>query len=243
GYADRAFKLPNPTYFLPSPNLTPAPGGDAAMVPPSEYTMAPDGSSGETVPGDAIPNIDLVRNEIRAYYGAGPGTLPDGTEVTQGIADKESSPYIDEMEELADTWTQQLTGDCEAGVAAHDQAEQDLADAQDALAAAQKKLSNDKAALAIAKSALKKSRAKLTQAKKRLAKAKTPKAKRAARREVAKWTKAVARAEVAVRTLKKRVNADRNAVKQARAALDAIEVPGLPAAVYDADDTTLWTYD
>ena len=43
--------------------------------------MAADGSSGETQPGEGIPNFDSVKATIRAYYNA-----PDG------IANKHSSP-------------------------------------------------------------------------------------------------------------------------------------------------------
>lgn len=243
GYADRAVKLPNPTYFLPSPNLAPAPAGDASKVPPSTYTMLPDGSSGLTEPGDGIPNIDLVRNEIRAYYGAGPGTLPDGTEVTQGIANKTASPYITDVTGLADTWTDELVTSCTAGVTAHDEAVDDLADANEDLETAQLQLDKAQAAQAVAKATLKKARTKLAAAKKRLAQADTPQEKRRARKAVARWQSAVTRAQQAVRSTTEAVAAARDAVQDAQAAVDAIEVPGLPAAVFDADDTTLWTYD
>jgi predicted secreted acid phosphatase len=84
GYADRTLKLPNPTYYLPSPNL---PGvSEPALAPRTEFTMVPDGSSGLTEGGEGIPNIDSVKSTIRTYYDA-----------TAGIAAKDSSPYISEL--------------------------------------------------------------------------------------------------------------------------------------------------
>ncbi len=88
GHADRTVKLPNPTYYLPSPNL---PGRhQPKLAPRTHFTMAPDGSSGLTRSGEGIPNIDSVKKTIYAYYGD-PGT---------GIADKSSSPYIKEMTKI-----------------------------------------------------------------------------------------------------------------------------------------------
>ena len=93
GYADKALKLPNPTYYLPSPDL---PGvSEPKLAPRTHFTMAPDGSSGRTVGGEGIPNIDSVKSTIRTYYGD-PGT---------GIADKSSSPYITEMAGIATKYT------------------------------------------------------------------------------------------------------------------------------------------
>ena len=57
GYADKVLKLPNPTYFLPSPDLDGTPA-DRAFSPRSRFTMKPDGSSGLTEGGEGIPNID-----------------------------------------------------------------------------------------------------------------------------------------------------------------------------------------
>jgi predicted secreted acid phosphatase len=72
GYADRVLKLPNPMYHIPSPNL---PGvREPALAPKTQFTMQPDGSSGQTVGGESIPNVDSVMATIRAYYGAGDGT-------------------------------------------------------------------------------------------------------------------------------------------------------------------------
>jgi hypothetical protein len=85
GYADQALKLPNPTYYLPSPNL---PGVDEpALAPRTEFTMAADGSSGLTEGGEGIPNIDSVKSTVRAFYHAS----------NAGISDKNASPYISEV--------------------------------------------------------------------------------------------------------------------------------------------------
>ncbi|MEZ0579497.1 HAD family acid phosphatase [Nocardioides sp. MH1] len=243
GYAERSIKLPNPTYFLASPDLVGAPARDASMVPPSTYTMLPDGSSGLTERGDGIPNIDLVRNEIRAYYAAGPGTLPDGTAVSNGIANKDSSPYISEMNGLASSWTDELTTSCTDGVQAHDTAAAALAAANQDLHAAKRQLRDDKVALDAARDALHRARHKLAAAKDRLAAADTPREKRKARKAVHHWRTVVAERKDLVRAAEETVWADREAVQAAQAVVDGITVPGLPAAVFDADDTTLWTYD
>jgi predicted secreted acid phosphatase len=88
GYADHAVKLPNPTYYLPSTNL---PGvKEPELAPRTRFTMAPDGSSGTRVSGEAIPNIDSVKKTIAVYYGD-PGT---------GIAATTSSPYVSEMRKI-----------------------------------------------------------------------------------------------------------------------------------------------
>ncbi|MDO7868727.1 HAD family acid phosphatase [Nocardioides jiangxiensis] len=87
GYADQSLKLPNPTYYLPSPDIAGAPESDATLAPRTEFTMAADGSSGRTEGGEGIPNIDAVKSTIRTYYRAS----------SAGIADKASSPYIAEL--------------------------------------------------------------------------------------------------------------------------------------------------
>jgi predicted secreted acid phosphatase len=100
GYADEALKLPNPTYYLPSPNL---PGVDEPeLAPRTEFTMAPDGSSGLTEGGEGIPNIDSVKSTIRTYYHAS----------STGIANKESSPYISELAEIEAANTDRLVNQC-----------------------------------------------------------------------------------------------------------------------------------
>lgn len=104
GHARYTLKLPNPTYYLPSPNVQGAPRRDARLALPTRFRMAPDGSSGPTTPGDKIPNIDNVKGAIRAYYGA-----------TNGISNKVSSPYISQMTGIARTWTKRLSHDCSKG--------------------------------------------------------------------------------------------------------------------------------
>ncbi len=87
GYADHTLKLPNPTYYLPSPNL---PGVDEPrLAPRTRFRMQPDGSSGRTEGGEGIPNIDSVKSTIRTYYNA-----------TNGIANKTDSPYVTELGRL-----------------------------------------------------------------------------------------------------------------------------------------------
>ncbi|WP_265445398.1 HAD family acid phosphatase [Flexivirga meconopsidis] len=88
GFADHNLKLPNPTYYLPSPDL---PGvREPQLAPRTRFTMQPDGSSGKTQGGEGIPNIDSVKSTIRTYYNA----------TSAGIADKTASPYISEMQRL-----------------------------------------------------------------------------------------------------------------------------------------------
>ncbi|HET8988158.1 MAG TPA: HAD family acid phosphatase [Humibacillus sp.] len=100
GYADANVKLPNPTYYLPSPDL---PGlEEPELSPRTSFTMAADGSSGLTQGGEGIPNIDSVKKTIATYYGD-PGT---------GIADKVSSPYISELTALQAREHTRLTTEC-----------------------------------------------------------------------------------------------------------------------------------
>jgi len=100
GYADEALKLPNPTYYLPSPNL---PGVDEPdLAPRTEFDMLPDGSSGLTEGGEGIPNMDSVKATIRTYYHAS----------SSGIADKTSSPYISEVSRIARANTHRLVNQC-----------------------------------------------------------------------------------------------------------------------------------
>jgi len=100
GYADENVKLPNPTYYLPSPDL---PGLEEPQLSPrTSFRMAPDGSSGLTQGGEGIPNIDSVKKTIAVYYGD-PGT---------GISDKTSSPYISELAALQARERTRLTTEC-----------------------------------------------------------------------------------------------------------------------------------
>ena len=88
GYAQRTLKLPNPTYYLPSPNL---PGvSEPKLAPRTHFTMAADGSSGATQGGEGIPNIDSVKSTIATYYG------DTGT----GTSNKTDSPYIRELRSI-----------------------------------------------------------------------------------------------------------------------------------------------
>jgi hypothetical protein len=48
GYSLNDVKLPNPTYYLPSPDIKGAPADDSELTPKTEFTMNPDGSSGAT---------------------------------------------------------------------------------------------------------------------------------------------------------------------------------------------------
>jgi predicted secreted acid phosphatase len=100
GFAQSTLKLPNPTYYLPSPDL---PGvSEPKLAPRTHFTMKADGSSGATQGGDGIPNIDSVKKTIATYYGD-PGT---------GIADTTSSPYISEMSRIVARQLPSLTATC-----------------------------------------------------------------------------------------------------------------------------------
>ena len=100
GYADHTIKLPNPTYYLPSADL---PGvHEPWMSPRTHFTMRPDGSSGLRPDGEGIPNIDSVKSTIRTYYG----------DTGDGISNKESSPYIDEMTKITQRHQPALVDQC-----------------------------------------------------------------------------------------------------------------------------------
>ncbi|UDY24041.1 HAD family acid phosphatase [Nocardioides sp. Kera G14] len=112
GYANKAWKIPNPTYFLASPNLDAVHIGSddesATLQPATTYTMAPLTTvATAAAKGDGIPNIDPVRAEIRAYYNA-----PSST----GIADKTSSAYITEVTGLMKSWSSRIATDCKTQV-------------------------------------------------------------------------------------------------------------------------------
>ncbi|QAY60567.1 hypothetical protein ET475_11580 [Microbacterium protaetiae] len=70
------------------------------LAPRTHFTMAADGSSGLTQGGEGIPNIDVVKKTIATYYGD-PGT---------GIANKDDSPYIDEMDGIVSQLEKKLPG-------------------------------------------------------------------------------------------------------------------------------------
>jgi predicted secreted acid phosphatase len=105
GYSLYDVKLPNPTYYLPSPNIKGAPADDSELTPRTEFTMNPDGSSGATEGGEGIPNIDSVKSTIRNYYGATDPAKP-------GIANKTESPYIDQMTSFSKKWSERLRNTC-----------------------------------------------------------------------------------------------------------------------------------
>jgi predicted secreted acid phosphatase len=118
GYADRAVKLPNPTYYLPSPNL---PGvRQPALAPRTHFTMKPDGSSGLRADGDGIPNIDSVKATIRTYYG----------DTGDGTANRTTSPYITELNRITRQQTKIVTATCRRA-AAHGQNPAIVLDADD----------------------------------------------------------------------------------------------------------------
>ena len=73
------------------------------LAPTTHFTMAPDGSSGLTVGGEHIPNIDSVKSTIRTYYGAS----------SAGISNKVASPYITEMAGLQADNTNRLVNECQ----------------------------------------------------------------------------------------------------------------------------------
>ena len=218
GYAAQTQKVPNPSYFLPSPTIPSTPDNptsrDSAMLLPTTYTMAPDGSSGLTATdGDKIPNEGAVVSLIRAYYKA-----------TGGIADKNSSPYISELTNpttgLVTGWTQQIQTSCQKAAAA-------AAAARSAATKAAGAVASDVKALAKARTALQRAKKQLQQAKRHHATSSRVVNKKHRKVEAAKRARTRAAARVA---------RDRAAITAGRLAKD-------PAVVLDADDTTLWTYD
>ena len=82
-------------------------GHSRQLAPRTQFTMAPDGSSGATQGGEGIPNIDSVKKTIYTYYGD-PGT---------GIANKESSPYINELNSIVSKATAELKPEYDAAIA------------------------------------------------------------------------------------------------------------------------------
>lgn len=115
GRQNKWVKLPNATYYLPSPDLPDWEAKDRqAGMDPQEttFTLAPDGSSGSKpgVKADQIPNMDQVKATIRAYYNAQKGE-------TQMVANQSQSPYITEMTSLTDDLAAQVTQSCQAAKA------------------------------------------------------------------------------------------------------------------------------
>ncbi|XAS78121.1 HAD family acid phosphatase [Dermatophilaceae bacterium Sec6.4] len=100
GHASNYLKVPNPTYYLPSPDL---PGlSEPKLAPRSHFRMKADGSSGRTAGGEGIPNVDSTKSTIRTYY---------GTDAT-GIANKVTSPYISEITRLTRSISPILNAAC-----------------------------------------------------------------------------------------------------------------------------------
>jgi len=100
GYADHIQKLPNPTYYLPSPDL---PGvHEPRLALRTHFEMKADGSSGRTQGGEGIPNIDVVKKTIATYYG----------DTGNGIADKTASPYIAELRSLLHRRLPAIAAEC-----------------------------------------------------------------------------------------------------------------------------------
>jgi len=166
---DAAVKIPNPTYFLASPNLVHPGENDQSgtLKLPDSYTMKPDGSSGTTVAtGDAIPNIDPVRTEIRSYYNA-----------TNGIADKSKSGYINDVTGLEKSWTPQIVTACQTQLA---------------------KVGAANAAVAHAAARVKAASAKVRAAKRKLRHAHGVPAKRKARRALRRASRNLAHAKAAL---------------------------------------------
>jgi predicted secreted acid phosphatase len=108
GYAEKTLKLPNPTYYLPSPSISTAPPSDADLTPRTKFTMEADGSSGATEGGEGIPNIDSVKSTIRSYYNA-----------VNGIADKGTSAYISELNAFTKSWAPKVRQSCHTVAKAH----------------------------------------------------------------------------------------------------------------------------
>lgn len=204
-------KIPNPTYFLASPNLA-HPGPDDASATlrlPDTYEMAPRTTPATAASdGDAIPNIDPVRAEIRSYYGAN----------AAGLADRTSSAYVAELATLEETWTKRITADCRRGV--------------DAIVAARARIAAARAAAARAERTVRVQTRRLERAQRALRRAHSHHSTADARRA----RQAVHAARAARRTALA-------ALTRARRTLATTTVPGRPAAVFDADDTTLMTYD
>jgi predicted secreted acid phosphatase len=133
---------------------------------------------------------------------------------TGGVANKTSSPYISQLASLEKAWTTQIATACQRGAAK-------VAAAQTAIVNARADVAEDVATVAKATKAAQKAR--------KAVKRKHGKAKIAAKKRLHAAERTLARAQ---RTL-----------AHDRKTLAGIAVPKSPAAVFDADDTTLWTYD
>jgi predicted secreted acid phosphatase len=132
-----------------------------------------------------------------------------------GISNKVASPYITQLGSLTSTWTSAISNDCSQASQAHQAGVQAQAAATAVVEAAEKAVAKNVKAVA--------------KAKKKLKNAQTPEQRRKARKQLAKAKKALSRS--------------RAALASAQRELDSTSVPPAPAAVFDADDTTLWNYD
>ncbi|HEX3678320.1 MAG TPA: HAD family acid phosphatase [Galbitalea sp.] len=100
GFADSIQKLPNPTYYLPSPDL---PGvSEPQLAARTHFTMRADGSSGLTQGGEGIPNIDSVKSTIATYY----------DDTGTGTSNKTASPYISELKRIVQTEAPRVAAAC-----------------------------------------------------------------------------------------------------------------------------------
>ncbi|QWW19483.1 hypothetical protein I6B53_10450 [Schaalia sp. 19OD2882] len=117
GQADAWVKLPNSSYYLPSPDLPDWGEADTAagMAPSTyEWEVQPDGSSGARVGvTDAqVPNMDIVKASIRTYYAA---TMDE--ELGQYVSNKTDSPYIRELLAITGKAKTEVVANCKAAVA------------------------------------------------------------------------------------------------------------------------------
>ncbi len=130
GRAQAWYKLPNPSYYLPDgvydrkdqPTYTgshPLAGWEAkdraaGMAPATvSYTIADDGFSGKAagVKGDSLPNMDIVKANLRTYYNSGGNR---DLKVPAGIANKSESPYITEMKGVQDKVIPDVAAQCKS---------------------------------------------------------------------------------------------------------------------------------
>src|SRR5699024_5691380 len=101
-HAQHVVKLPNPMYYLPSPNL---PGVHQPRLSPRHtFRMAPDGSSGQRPDGEGIPNLDSVKSTVRTYYDA-----------HNGLAARDSSPYIRQLHSIVRRQSPRILDECRRG--------------------------------------------------------------------------------------------------------------------------------
>lgn len=137
-----------------------------------------------------------------------------------GIADKTTSPYITQLKALEASWTPKITTSCMQGVAK-------AAAARHAGDKATAALTGDARAVTKAKRSVDRAVRQLKQAK----------------RHHGATSHVVKRKKLAVAKARRALAKARMALAKDRAAIAAAKVVKDPAVVFDADDTTLWTYD